>query len=351
MKIEELLLHMIDEKASDLHLTAGQPPELRVYGEIIPTDHDILTPESIKILVYNILKTEQIKKFEQTKELDASFGLKDISRFRINVFYQRGSIGVSVRRIPYEVPSMSELGIPELLKDFANRRSGLFLVTGPTGCGKSTTLASMIDYINKTRKARIITIEDPIEYLHRHNKCTINQRELGGDTLSYAAALKHVFRQDPDIVLVGEMRDLETIRAVLTLAETGHLILSTLHTRSTIHSISRIIDVFPSFQQQQIKVQLSLVLLGVMGQQLLPRTNERGRVLAYEIMSVIPAIRNLIKENNLAQVYSFLQTGAQYGMCTMNQSYARLYKDNKVSKEEICKLTNDIKDLKSLIGE
>lgn len=348
MRIEELLLHMIDQKASDLHLTVGQPPQLRVYGELLLTDFDILNNEAIQKLTYSVLTPEQIRHFEQTKELDASFGLKDISRFRINLYYQRGSMGVSIRRIPYEIPSMEELGLPPILRHFADTPSGLFLVTGPSGSGKSTTLASMIEYINQTRKTRIITIEDPIEYLHRHKKSTINQRELGGDTLSYSAALKHVLRQDPDIVLVGEMRDLETMQVVLTLAETGHLVLSTLHTRSATHAISRVVDVFPPYHQQQIRIQLSMVLVGVMVQQLVPRKDGRGRVLVYELMNVLPSIRNLIRENNLPQIYSFIQTGAEYGMFTMNQSLTQLYKKGLVTQDEIFKRTTDIKELKSL---
>lgn len=340
---------MIDRKASDLHLTVGQPPQLRVFGELELTQFDILTHDSIQKLVYSVLTPEQIRHFEQTKELDASFGLKDISRFRINCFYQRGSIGVSIRRIPYEIPTIEELNLPPILKQFADSPSGLFLVAGPAGSGKSTTLASMIEYINETRRARIITIEDPIEYLHRHKKCTINQRELGGDTLSYSSALKHVFRQDPNIVLVGEMRDLEGIQVVLTLAETGHLVLSTLHTRGAIHAITRIVDVFPPYQQQQIRVQLSMVLLGVIVQQLLPRKDGHGRIPAYELMNVTQSIRNLIKENNLPQIYSFIQTGAEYGMCTMNQSLAQLYKKGLVTLDEIFKRTTDLKELKSLI--
>lgn len=339
---------MIDQKASDLHLTVGQPPQLRVYGELLLTDFDILNNEIIQKLAYSVLTPEQIRHFEQTKELDASFGLKDISRFRINLYYQRGSMGVSIRRIPYEIPSMEELGLPPILRHFAETPSGLFLVTGPSGSGKSTTLASMIEYINQTRKARIITIEDPIEYLHRHKKSTINQRELGGDTLSYSAALKHVLRQDPDIVLVGEMRDLETMQVVLTLAETGHLVLSTLHTRSAIHAVSRIVDVFPPYHQQQIRIQLSMVLVGVMVQQLVPRKDGRGRVLVYELMNVLPSIRNLIRENNLPQIYSFIQTGTEYGMFTMNQSLTQLYKKGLVTQDEIFKRTTDIKELKSL---
>lgn len=339
---------MIDQKASDLHLTVGQPPQLRVYGELLVTDFDILAMDTVQKLAYSVLTPEQVRHFEQTKELDASFGLKDISRFRINLFYQRGSISVSIRRIPYEIPSMEELGLPASLKKFADTACGLFLVTGPAGSGKSTTLASMIEYVNETRKTRVITIEDPIEYLHKHKKSTISQRELGGDTLSYSAALKHVFRQDPDIVLVGEMRDLETMQAVLTLAETGHLVLSTLHTRSATHAISRIVDVFPSYQQQQIRIQLSMVLVGVIVQQLIPRKDGRGRVLAYELMDVLPSIRNLIRENNLPQIYSVIQTGVEYDMCTMNQSLARLFKKGLATQEEIYKRTQDIKELQSL---
>lgn len=349
MRIEELLLYMIDQKASDLHFIVGQPPQLRIFGELVLTDYDILNNETIQKLSYSVLTPEQIKYFEQTKELDASFGLKDISRFRINLYYQRGSISVAIRRIPYEIPDMPELGLPPILKKFTESPSGLFLVTGPAGSGKSTTLASMIEYINNTRKARIITIEDPIEYLHRHKKCTITQRELGIDTLSFSAALKHVFRQDPDIVLVGEIRDLETMQVVLTLAETGHFVLSTLHTRSATHAISRIVDVFPPYQQQQIRLQLSMVLLGVIVQQLVPRKDGHALTLAYELMNVLPSIRNLIRENNLPQIYSFIQTGNEYSMVTMNQCLAQLYKKGLVSQEEIYKRTTDIKELKSLI--
>ena len=348
MKIEDLLFHMIDSEASDLHLCVGQPPELRIFGELVPTEYDLLKEEDIKALAYNILTPEQQRTLEQTKELDGSFGLKDISRFRLNIHYQRGTMSVSIRRISYEIPAMEDLGLPPILKEFALRTNGLFLVTGPAGSGKSTTLASMIDYINQTRKARVITIEDPIEYLHTHKHSTIIQREVGEDTLSYAGALKHVLRQDPNIILVGEMRDLETMQAVLTLAETGHLVLSTLHTRGTIHAINRIVDVFPSYQQQQIRVQLSMVLVGVLTQQLLPRLD--GKVLAYELMNIIPSIRNLVREYIHVQIYSFLQTGSEYGMCTMNHSLVRLYKERLVSKEEIFKRSDKTKELTSLLN-
>lgn len=349
MQIEELLLHMIDQDASDLHLTAGQPPELRIFGELTPTEFDLLKPEDIKELVYGILSPEQIRILEQTKELDASFGLKDISRFRLNVHFQRGSMAAAIRRISYEIPTMDELCLPPIIKKFTERNNGLFLVTGPAGSGKSTTLASMIEYINQSRKSRIITIEDPIEYLHRHKRSTIIQREVGEDTLSYTASLKHVLRQDPNIILVGEMRDLETMQAVLTLAETGHLVLSTLHTRNTTHAINRIVDVFPSYHQQQVRVQLSMVLIGVISQQLLPRKSSHGLALAYELMNVTPSIRNLIRENILGQIYSFLQTGSEHGMSTMNYSLAKLYKENIVKKEDVLQRSDDLRELRSLI--
>jgi twitching motility protein PilT len=349
MKLEDLLLLMIERKASDLHLNVGQPPLLRINGELAFTDYDILTNNVIQELAYSVLTPEQVKYFEQTREFDASFGLKDISRFRINLSYQRGTISVALRQIAYEVPDMPELGLPPILKHFAETPSGLFLVTGPAGSGKSTTMASMIEYINHTRKLRIITIEDPIEYLYKHKKSTITQRELGSDTLTFAAALKHVFRQDPNIVLVGEIRDIETMQAVLTLAETGHLVLSTLHTRSATNAISRIIDAFPSHQQQQIRVQLSMVLVGVIVQQLIPRKDGKGRALAYELMNVSPPIRNLIRENVLPQIYSYLQTGGETGMITMNQNLAQLFKKGLVTQEEIFKRTTDLKELKSLL--
>jgi len=349
MRIEDLLLYMIKQDASDLHLTIGQPPELRVYGDILLTNYDTLTSDTIKKLAYSVITPKQIKIFEEEKELDTAFGLKDISRFRLNLFYQRGSISAAIRKISYDIPHQEELGLPSILKNFALRQSGLFLVTGPAGSGKSTTLASMVEYINETKRARIITVEDPIEYLHKHKKCTINQRELGEDTLSYKNALKHVLRQDPDIILVGEMRDLETMQAVLTLAETGHLTLSTLHTRSAVNAISRITDVFPPYQQQQIRVQLSMVLLGLIVQQLIPKKGGHGRVLAYELMAITPSIRNLIRENNLSQIYSFIQTGSEHSMLTMNQKLAHLYKEGKITLEETYKHSNDIKELKNLI--
>lgn len=349
MEIEELLLYMIEQQASDLHLIAGRPPQLRIFGDLVHTEFELLTAESIKELIFSLLSSEQKRKLEQTKELDSSFGLKDISRFRLNIYYQRGSMAAAIRRISFEVPNMEELGLPvKALKRFANMPSGLFLVTGPAGSGKSTTLASMIDHINQNRKERIVTIEDPIEFLHRHKKSTIVQREVGEDTLSYAASLRHILRQDPNIILIGEMRDLETIQAALTIAETGHLVFATLHTRGTIYTINRIVDVFPPHQQQQIRIQLASVLLGVLSQKLLSRQKGVGRILAYELMNVTPSIRNLIRENNLGQIYSFLQTGAEHDMCTLNSMLSQLYLNKLVSKQEIMKHTNDLKELKSL---
>ncbi|MFH1776715.1 MAG: type IV pilus twitching motility protein PilT [Candidatus Omnitrophota bacterium] len=349
-EIIELFQLIVERKASDLHLTAGLPPEIRVDGELIQlSNHNPLTPERIENMIDEILSEEQKKIFEEKKELDASYGIRDLSRFRINVFKQRGSIAVAVRAIPYNIPTIESLGLPEIVKEFAEKPNGLVLVTGATGSGKSTTLAAMIDYINERRKCHIISIEDPIEYLHRHKKSTINQRELGTDTLSFAEALKHVFRQDPDIVLIGELRDLETIQTALTLAETGHLIFGTLHTGSAANSIARIVDVFPAHQQQQIRVQLSLVLLGVIVQQLMPNVNGKGRTLAYEVMSVSSGIQNLIRENNLHQIYSAIQMGRKYGMCTMNHSMADLVNDGSVSYEEAMRRSMDTQELESLL--
>ncbi len=350
LSINNLLRYIVDKNATDLHLTAGLPPQIRINGELKLTDFEKLTSPAIEGLVFAVLSERQINKFQQEKELDTSYGIPGVGRFRINLYYQRSSIAAAFRFIPYEIPDMQSLGIPESLKELIERPSGLFLVSGPTGAGKSTTLASMIDHLNKTQKKHIITIEDPIEYLHSHNKSTINQRELGTDTLSFQEALRHVFRQDPDVILVGEMRDLETIHTALTLAETGHLIFATLHTTDAVHSISRIVDIFPPIQQQQIRVQLSMVLIGVMVQQLIPRKDNKGRVLALEIMQVIPSIRNLIRENNLPQIYPVIQMGAKYGMIALNRYLAGLYKKNIITIEEAKKHSNNISELVSFIS-
>lgn len=347
--IQELLKYMVEKHATDLHLTTGLPPQLRIDGRLAVTDYPPLSSQDVQDLIYQILKKEQIEIFEENKELDTSFGLPGIGRFRINVYRQRGSIAVAIRFIPYVIPTMGELGLPKIVEEFAESPNGLILVTGATGSGKSTTLASIVEYINSKRECHIISIEDPIEYLHKHKKATINQRELGSDTISFKEALKHVFRQDPDVVLIGEMRDLETIHAALTLAETGHLILATLHTIDATHSISRIVDVFPPTQQQQIRIQLSMVLIGVIVQQLIPKTDRNGRVLALEIMKTIPAIRNMIRENNLHQIYSVIQMGRKYEMSTMNQSLSYLCEQKVITVEEATKRSNDIAEFLSLV--
>ncbi|RKY37072.1 MAG: type IV pili twitching motility protein PilT [Candidatus Omnitrophota bacterium] len=349
MKIDELLKLMVEKKASDLHLSVGIPPQLRINGQLINLEFEPLTPEIIQKLVYSLLTDGQIKRFELEKELDFSCGIENLSRFRVNVYYQRGSVGMAARVIPFNVPSLKELGLPDILKTYADKPSGLVLIAGATGSGKSTTQAALIDYINHTRRTHIISIEDPIEYLHKHNLSTIDQRQLGTDTLSFEEALKHVFRQDPDIIVIGEMRDLETIQAALTLAETGHLIFATLHTSSATNSISRIVDVFPSHQQQQIRVQLSLVLTAVVIQQLIPNANDQGRSLALEIMNAVSGIQNLIRENHMHQIYSLIQTGAKYGMCTMNNSLCNLIVKGNITYKEALKHTHDEHELMMLL--
>ncbi|MBU0759984.1 MAG: type IV pilus twitching motility protein PilT [Candidatus Omnitrophica bacterium] len=350
MELNDLLKLMVKKKASDLHITVGLAPQLRIDGRLqVLTELPPLTPQETRDLAFSVLSDEQKQKFAEKKELDASMGIKDLGRFRINIYRQRGSIGMAIRLIPFEIPDLDELGLPKAARIFADKINGLVLITGATGSGKSTTLASMIEYINSKRSSHIISIEDPIEYLHKHKKSTINQRELGTDTASFQAAIKHVFRQDPNIVLIGELRDLDTIKGALTLAETGHLIFGTLHTIDAVHAISRIIDVFPAYQQQQVRMQLSMVLVGVMVQQLIPRKDQKGRVLAAEVMNVIPAIQSLIRENNLHQIYSLLQMGRKYEMCTMNQSLAELYNRDIVTWEEVYSRSSNPQELVSLV--
>lgn len=331
----DLLKQMIDRGASDLHITTGTPPRLRIDGKLVPLDHPPLAPSDTKALCYSILTDAQKHKFEESNELDLSFGIKGLSRFRANIFMQRGAVAGAFRTIPFHIRTFQELGLPEIVNELVKKPRGLIVVTGPTGCGKSTTLAAMVDRINNERYDHIITVEDPIEYLHGHNKCLINQREVNADTTSFKAALKYVLRQDPDVVLIGEMRDLETIEAALTISETGHLTLATLHTNSAVQTINRIIDVFPSHQQEQVRVQLSFVLEGILSQQLLPKKSGHGRVLAVEILVPNPAIRNLIREDKVHQIYSIMQTGqAISGMQTMNQSLFDLYTRGLISYEE-----------------
>jgi len=348
-RMDNYLKMAVSKGATDLHLTAGRPPQLRIDGELQLIDEEPLVPEDIEQLAFSVLGDSQIGHFRAQKELDTSYGLKGVGRFRINLFYQRSSVGCAIRFIPFKVPNLEGLGLPLGLKEFCDKSSGLFLVCGPTGCGKSTTLAAMVEYINQSRGCNIVTVEDPIEYLHKHNKATINQRELGRDTHSFAEALKHVVRQDPDVVMIGEMRDLDTMQAALTLSETGHLVLATLHTVDAPNSIARIIDVFPSFQQQQVRLQLSLVLLGAIVQQLIPKRESKGRALAYELMRATPAIKNMIRENTLHQIYSVLQMGKSEGMVTMNQSLIELHRSNVISRDEAIKRSSNPEELRRII--
>jgi len=331
----ELLKVMIEKNASDLHVTTGSPPRLRIDGKLVNIDHPSLNPADTKALCYSVLTDAQKHKYEEDNELDLSFGVKGLSRFRANIFMQRGAVAGAFRTIPFDIRTFNDLGLPEIMNELVKKPRGLILVTGPTGSGKSTTLAAMVDRINSDRCEHIITIEDPIEYLHPHKKCLINQREVHADTASFKTALRFVLRQDPDVVLIGEMRDLETIEAALTVSETGHMTLATLHTNSAVQTINRIIDVFPPHQQDQIRVQLSFVLEGILAQQLIPKKSGIGRVLAVELLVPNPAIRNLIREDKIHQIYSMMQTGqTKFGMQTMNQSLFDLYSRRLISYDD-----------------
>jgi twitching motility protein PilT len=344
---------MIEREASDLHLTAGERPKLRVDGDITNANScaDIMNPKDTLSLAYSVLTENQKKRFETEDELDFSFGIQNLARFRGNVYKQRGCVSVAIRMIPFNVRTFNELGLPPVVAKLAERPRGLILVTGPTGSGKSTTLAAIIDKINKERKGHIITVEDPIEFIHRHQSCIVNQREVGTDTKSFASALKYCLREDPDVILVGEMRDLETVAAALTIAETGHLALATLHTNSAAESINRIIDVFPASQQSQVRAQLAFVLEGVLTQTLLPRSRGRGRVMATEIMVVTPAIRALIRDDKVHQIQSSMQAGQKFGMQTMNSSLYQLYMNREVAQEECLRVSPDPNEFLRMIGE
>jgi len=347
----DLLKKVLEKKGSDLHIAPGSPPRIRIMGDLVPlNEYGILTPADTKRLIYSVLTDIQKKRLEEDWELDFSFGIKGVARFRGNAYFQRQSLAAAFRLIPFEIPSFDKLGLPKVIESFAHKDKGLVLVTGPTGSGKSTTLASLLKIINDTYSYHIITIEDPIEFVYEHNKSLVTQRELGTDTKSFARALRAALREDPDVILVGEMRDPETIEAALTAAETGHLVFSTLHTNSTIETINRIVDVFPAEKQAQIRTQLSFVLVGAVAQKLLKRKDGKGRIAAVEVFIPTPAIRNLIRENKLHQIYSMMQTGqAATGMITLNQHLAELYVNDLIDLEEAKKISPDHKELESLI--
>ncbi|HJR08579.1 MAG TPA: type IV pilus twitching motility protein PilT [Pyrinomonadaceae bacterium] len=351
LSLSDLLKKLIELGGSDLHLTTNTPPQVRVDGALKPLDgFKTLTSADTKQLAYSVLTDAQKHRFEESLELDFSFGVRGLSRFRANLFNQRGAVGCVFRAIPYEIRSFEQLGLPAVVTKLCDKPRGLILVTGPTGSGKSTTLAAMIDKINRERHEHIVTIEDPIEFLHNHKSCVVNQREVGSDTKGFAEALRTALRQDPDVVLVGEMRDLETIESALRIAETGHLTFATLHTNSAASTINRIIDVFPSNQQAQIRAQLSLVLEGIMCQALLPRATGQGRVAALEILVPNAAIRNLIREDKIHQIYSMMQTGQEkYGMQTFNQALATLYHKRLISLELAMQRSSNTDELRELI--
>ncbi len=340
----------MERRGTDLHLTVGAPPTVRVDGELVRMEYDPLTPNETQSLVYSLLKDDQKKQYELNKELDFAFGIKGLSRFRANVFTQRGSVATAIRVIPYEIMNFDELGLPDVIGKLAEKRQGLILITGPTGCGKSTTLASVIRKINSKRRCHIMTIEDPIEYIHHHDKSIVNQREIGSDTKSFPDALKYLLRQDPDVALIGELRGMDTMVMALNVAETGHLTLATLHTNSTYESINRIVDSFPAGAQSQVRSQLSFVLLGVLTQQLIPRKRGSGRALAAEVLMCTPAIKACIRDDKLHQIYGMMQAGQKYGMQTMNQSLYRLYYTGDISKEAAMERSVNPTELEQMMG-
>jgi twitching motility protein PilT len=348
MDIKDLFGLVKQEGASDLLISAGAPPILRINGQLFRHRTEPFSAEDTRTLIYGFLSKEQQLKFESHKELDFSLAVDGKHRFRVNVYYQKGAVTAALRPIPEAIPSLSELGLPEHIKDLAKAKQGLVLVTGPTGSGKTTTQAAIIDLINKSRSCHIITIEDPIEYVHQHHRSIVDQREIGGDTDSFASALKYVLRQNPDVILVGEMRDIETIQAALTAAETGHLVFATLHTNDAIQTVDRIVDVFPGIQQQQIRFQLSLTLLAIISQRLLGQKEGKGRVLACEILRNNQAIANLIRESKTHQIYSIVETSGKTGMLTMDRSVKKLYSEGVVSYEDALTVMRNPKDLQDV---
>jgi twitching motility protein PilT len=349
--LADLLLEVLDTGCSDLHLTVGAPPTVRNNGHLMPMEgRDVLSPQLLMKLVYAILSQKQRERFEEVLELDFAYSLPGRARFRVNVYRQKDAIGAAFRLIPFEIKRLEELGVPPAVANFAMLPRGFVLVTGPTGSGKSTTLAAVVDMANRSRKDHIMTVEDPIEFLHSHQSCLVNQREVGEDTHSFKSALKHVLRQDPDIILVGEMRDLETIEIALTAAETGHLVMATLHTQDAAQTIDRVIDVFPPHQQQQVRVQLAGTLQGVVCQQLIRTADGKGRVVATEVLIATPAIRNLIREGKTHQIYSAMQAGAKHGMATMDQHLAELFKKGRITYDAALEKCHHAEDFNRLCG-
>jgi twitching motility protein PilT len=346
----EVLLQVMERKASDLHMTAGSPPMVRERGHLVALDYPQLTSQLVREIVYSILTNDQRQRLETDWQIDLAYSIPGKARFRVNAFFQRDSIGAAFRLIPHEMPKLADLALPRVLEEFTKKPRGFVLVTGPTGSGKSTTLAAMLDLINDTRQEHILTIEDPIEFLHRHKRCIVNQRELGADAQTFALALKAALRQDPDVILVGEMRDLETISTALTAAETGHLVFATLHTQDTAQTVDRIVDVFPPSQQQQVRVQLSVALQGIVTQQLLPTADGAGRAVAVELLVPTPAVRNLIREGKTHQIYSALQTGGSHGMQTMDASLADLVRRHKITRELAEARSSSPEELRRLMG-
>ncbi len=350
--MRELLAAMAERAASDLHITAGASPTLRVHGHLVALDYPALDGEQTKALAYSLINAEQRERFESNLELDFSYGVAGLSRYRVNVYRQRGAVGVAIRAIPHQPKSFQELGLPvDVCTQIVQKHKGLVLVTGPTGHGKTTSMAAMVDRINRDRDVHIVTVEDPLEYLFQHQKALVNQREVGTDTRSFPAALKYVLRQDPDVVLIGEMRDLETIQAALTIAETGHLTFATLHTNSCAQSIDRIIDVFPPHQQSQVRAQLALSLEAVFNQLLVPRRDGRGRALAMEVLIATPAVRNLIREEKVHQIYSAIQAGQKFGMQTMNQALSNLYLRGQISRQDALARTSYPEELLRMMDQ
>jgi twitching motility protein PilT len=349
VSVQELLSHVLEKEASDLHLTAGAAPTIRVHGDLKPVEgYDIMEPEELRRMVYAILTQAQRERLEQELELDLSYSLPGKARFRVNVYFQRDAIGAAFRLIPFAIRKLDELGLPKQVGDFARLPRGMVLVTGPTGSGKSTSLAALVDIVNSEREVHIMTVEDPIEYLHQHKKAIVNQREIGTDTRSFASALKHVLRQDPDVILVGEMRDLETIQTALTAAETGHLVFATLHTQDAPQTIDRMIDAFPPYQQQQVRAQLSTTLQGIVTQQLLQSADGRSRAVAAEVLVATSAVRNMIREAKVHQIYGAMQAGGRYGMQTMDSALAHLVAIGKISMEMAKERCHDEQELKRL---